>query len=352
MKKNTSFLSISLGYIAAFIGAGFISGQELAQFFVRFGLMGVIGWVLIILLITLGGSFVMEKLVAERFNSFHEFVIYTFGKKLALLVDLIINGYLLGGLIIMISGAGNLVAQITKIPFIFGTVIISIFVLVIIIGRSQRLIAANRILVPFLIIFILIISIKILTLSGVNLSLMNSYEIKNPSPLLTNWFLSVLLYMGYNAIGAIVALINISKDALPGSGKTGGFWGGVIISFLGSLLLFVLFVTYPSWINAELPMVDIVSLKYGPFYLIFAICMIVAMFNVSIAYAMGISNYLADKFKFNYKLACLFIVVISTPLAFWGFSKLLGVIYPLFGILATLLLLYIGLKVLAGKIIK
>jgi uncharacterized membrane protein YkvI len=349
-KRNVPFWVTSLGYIAAFIGAGFISGQELAQFFVRFGFMGMIGWFLMILFITIGGGFVMEKLAFYKFDSFHKFSVQVFGEKMSFLIDLVINGYLLGGLIIMLSGSGNLVTGIVKLPFVLGIFIISFAVLLIIIGKSQRLIAANKILVPLLIVFILIISIRILFSSNFNLDLKSVYIIRNPSIFLTNWFLSVLLYVGYNAIGAIVALINISKNTLPANGKIGGIVGGLIISLLGSLLLLILFITYPQWINAELPMVDIVSsMKDKFFYPIFVPCMIVAMFNVSIAYAMGISNYLVDKFGLDYKVACLLVVLVSSPLALLGFSKLLGVIYPLFGILATLLVLYVGIRFLVDK---
>lgn len=351
-KKLASFWAVAFSYVAAFIGAGFISGQELTQFFIRFGFSGVVGWFLIILLITVGGGFVMEKLTVYRFDSFHRFSIQVFGEKLSLPVDLVINGYLLGGLIIMLFGAGNLVAEIGKFPFVLGILLIALAVLSIIIGRSRRLVAANKILVPFLIVLILIVSLKILSLSNLDLSLKNSYTIKNPSPFLTNWFISVLLYVGYNAMGAIVALINISKNTMPTSGKTGGIVGGLIISLLGSLLLFILFTTYPLWIRAELPMVDIVSAKYKFFYPIFVPCMIVAMFNVSIAYAMGISNYLVDKFGLDYKVACLLVVLVSSPLALLGFSKLLGIIYPFFEILAALLVLYIGAKFLISKVMS
>lgn len=350
-KKKTSLLVIALSYTAAFIGAGFISGQELAQFFIRFGFKGLIGWFFIILSITIGGSFVMRKLAVYGFDSFHQFAISTFGKRLSPFVDLVINGYLWGGLIIMLSGAGNLVAEVGKLPFILGIVLVTLAVLIIILGKSRRLIATNKVLVPILIIFILVISVKILSLSNLNFVLKNSYDIKNPSPFLTNWALSVLLYLGYNTIGAIVALINVSKNTLPVSGKIGGIVGGLIISLLGSLLLFLLFINYPRWVSTELPIVYIVRDRYSFLYPIFVPCMIVAMFNVSIAYAMGISNFLVDKFNFNYKLACLCVVLTSAPLALFGFSKLLGMIYPFFGILSVILILYIGIRFLVGKIL-
>ena len=251
----------------------------------------------------------------------------------------------------MLAGAGNLFSEIFKLPYMWGVVAISLLVFFIIIGKSNRLLASNRLLVPILIVLVLIISIKILLSSKLEFILGDNLEIKNPSPLLKNWFISVLLYLGYNAIGAIVAVINISKNTSSRTGKIGGLTGGVIIGLLGSLLLFTLLITYPLWIQSELPLVFILKEKYSLLYPIFAPCMIIAMFNVAIAYAMGISNYLQDRHKIDYGLACILVILVSTPLTLFGFSKLLGIMYPFFGILATILMLYIVLKQILSKLI-
>jgi uncharacterized membrane protein YkvI len=350
-KKLASFWMVAFSYVAAFVGAGFISGQELVQFFIRFGFWGLVGWVLVVLIMIFGGGFVIEKLSLLKLDSFHQFVKRIFGEKFAAGVNLVINGYLLGGLTIMLAGAGNLFSEIFKLPYMWGVVAISLLVFFIIIGKSNRLLASNRLLVPILIVLVLIISIKILLSSKLEFILGDNLEIKNPSPLLKNWFISVLLYLGYNAIGAIVAVINISKNTSSRTGKIGGLTGGVIIGLLGSLLLFTLLITYPLWIQSELPLVFILKEKYSLLYPIFAPCMIIAMFNVAIAYAMGISNYLQDRHKIDYGLACILVILVSTPLTLFGFSKLLGIMYPFFGILATILMLYIVLKQILSKLI-
>lgn len=342
--KLTSFFGVASSYVGAFVGAGFISGQELAQFFVRFGKWGILGWGLVVLVVILGGGFVIEKLSFLKLDSFHQFVKKVFGGRLTPWVNLVFNGYLLGGLMIMLAGAGDLFAGILKVPYIFGVAIISLLVFFIIIGESQRLLVSNRILVPFLVILVLIVSIKMLSLSGFRILLEHNFTIKNPSPLLKNWWTSVLLYLGYNAIGAIVAVINIAKNASPKEGKKGGFVGGAIIGLLGSLLLLILFVMYPLWSQSELPLVFILKERYRLLYPIFAPSMLIAMFNVAIAYAMGIANYLRDRHELSYSLACVFVILVSAPPTLFGFSKLRGIIYPFFGILATVLLLYIVFK--------
>lgn len=351
-KKKVSVWVAALSYVGAFVGAGFISGQEFAQFFIRFGLRGLIGWIVVVCVIIFGGGLVLSTVARLGPKSFDQLISKLFGKNIVFIINLVINGYLIGGLIIMLSGAGNLISQLLPLPISFDVVCVGLAVLAVIVGRSKRLLSVNKILIPVLIISILASTVYILTSCKQNFDLLFNYQINNPSPILTHWALSVLLYIGYNAIGAVVALVNIARDVIKKDAYKAGRLGGIIIGFLGTLLIIVLLVTYPGWRFSEMPVTYILKERFVWIYPIFVPAMLIAMFSVAITYAMGIANYFNSRFNINYYLTCIGVIVFATPLALFGFSRLLGIIYPIFGILATIIMLYLALKLFSKKLVR
>jgi uncharacterized membrane protein YkvI len=329
VKTKISYVAIALSYVGAFVGAGFISGQELVQFFIRFG--------------KFGGAYVLMLVAKQRPRCFDDLVKKFFGNRFSFFVDLIINGYLVGGLIIMMSGAGSLLADVSHLPLWMAVTIVSGLILLTILGRGERILKVNSYLVPILIVSTILVTVSLLKSVNFKINLSDTFVIKNPSPMLINPWVAYLLYIGYNAIGAIVALVNIARQVKPRVGIKGGIVGGIIITLLGTLLLLSIWVSYPIWKEADLPIVYILKEKYGWVYLLFTPTILIAMFTVATAYALGISKYVKEKLSWRFRKTCLVVVGLATPIAFLGFSRLLGLIYPFFGIMATLLLIYLVL---------
>ncbi len=350
--KEPSSLTVGLSFVGAVVGAGFISGQELVQFFVRFGLWGLLGWFLTVLAIVGGGSYLLGYIALKKPESFDKVIEQNFRGVFGKFVTLVVNGYLIGGLLIMISGSGGLLSQSLKIPMLLSVCIVVLAIFLTIIGKGERVLAVNRFLVPFLIISTVFVTIKLLLANSQVIDFRKTFEIKNPSPILINWFLAVLFYLGYNAIGAIVAIINIGKEVSSKKGKFGGLFGGVVVAFLGSLLIATLWTTYPQWQTADLPVVVILKERFEWLYPIFIPSMLIAMFTVATAYALGLSKYLKEKCQFNFVYICAGVLLLAIPISLLGFSRLLGMIFPFFGIMATFILIYLLGRIFIKTIVK
>lgn len=344
MKKEQSSLSVGLSFVGAVVGAGFISGQELVQFFIRFGLWGILGWIIMVSILTLGGSLLLEKIAEKKPESFDKVISDNFKGVFAQFVNLVTNGYLIGGLIIMVSGAATIISSITKLPLVLSICVVSLAIFLTIIGKGARILSVNKFLVPLLIFSTVLVTAEILIQHKFAIDLGRTFTINNPSPFLPNWILAVLLYLGYNTIGAIVAVINIGKEISPQKGKMGGRIGGLIVAFLGTMIMLALWVTYPQWQKEDMPIILIAKESFSWLYPVFVPSMIIAMFTVATAYALGLSKYASVKFKFNFVYTCLILLLIVAPISLLGFSKLLGMIYPFFGIMATLIMVYLVAK--------
>lgn len=344
-KKGVGVLAVSLSTVGMCVGAGFISGQELAQFFIHFERWGLLGWAFCSLIICLGAGLSLETISKLAPESFDELVGRFAGTYFARLVNLIINGYLVGGLVIMVSGAGNLIVQILDVPLMVGVTILSLAIFLTIIGHGERYLGVNKYIVPILITLTVVVALGVLFSREHAFSFDKQVSaIKSPSPILLNWWMAVILYIGYNAIGAFVGMVNIAREITPREGRIGGRLGGAIIAGLGTFLIATLWLTYPSWSMAELPIVSVLAGKYQWLYPVFAPSMLIAMFTVAASYALGMSKYVKSKTRLDFNLICAGLLIVTIPISLLGFSRLLGLIYPFFGIMATLILIVFSAK--------
>lgn len=341
MKNHNNCLPVALSYVGAFVGAGFISGQELSQFVLQFGLNGWLVWLMVAITISAAGGFFLSWLSKKKYQSFNQLVMCNFNNSGVWLVNLIINGYLLGGLIIMISGSSTLIHEVFELPMWLAVMTVGSLITLVVFGEGGRVLKVNTFLVPVLMILTLIISFLIIKGNVGNFNLDQKIFIKNPSPLLIHPVVSFLLYIGYNAIGAMVAILNIASETDSKNGFRGGVIGGLIISVLGTMILIAMWLTYPAWSNFDLPFTQIVRNNSTLMYMIFLPSIMIAMFTVAVAYALGMTRFLAEKLGSRIKITGLTMMLVVSPAAVLGFSKLLGIIYPFFGIMATLIVIYL-----------
>ena len=69
MRNIRNFLSVVCGYVAAVIGAGFASGQEIISFFVKYGKYSIIGVLLSGVLFSVFASAVVSVCVEKYLES-------------------------------------------------------------------------------------------------------------------------------------------------------------------------------------------------------------------------------------------------------------------------------------------
>ena len=242
----------------------------------------------------------------------------------------------------MVAGSGNLLSDTLKIPNYVSVLSISALLCVVVMGGTKRFLNLNRVLIPVLVGITLLVAGKSLSIHGLDntFDVSKTFEIKNPSPLLPNWLVSVFLYLGYNIIGALVGFINIAKESDVEESRKGGLIGGAIVAILGAIMLITLWFAYPTWKGTELPFVSVVDEQSTILQLMFAPTMLIAMFTVATSYALGISKFLSVKYNKDFTRMVTLVFLVVIPVSLLGFSRLLGLIYPIFGIAAVVMFLY------------
>src|SRR5690625_5044745 len=152
-------LKMGSAFIGIIVGAGFASGQEILQYFTSFGHLGTIGAIVATALFAYLGM-TLTKLGSRLKATSHKKAIYAIsGRYLGYVVDAIIIFTLFGVGVVMIAGAGSTVNQQFGLPVFIGSLIMTILVMLAMTLKVDKVIGVIASITPFLLIFIMIISI-------------------------------------------------------------------------------------------------------------------------------------------------------------------------------------------------
>lgn len=347
-KKKLSW-QIGAAYIGTIIGAGFASGQEIMQFFTRFGTIGIILLLLSGLLFSLCGYAIFY--LSKQFGTFdyNSFIIKICGPKISLLYDCIISMFLFLGASIMFSGSAAIFQESLGISKIFGIAIIAAMTLFVVLKSVDGILKVNSLVVPILISVILFVLFKTMLTSSTSIFFRNASDIYKGS--MIKPIFSLIFYCSYNLVLAIGVLTAFSQDISNlKTLKRGAYLGGFGLMALSLALNICLILYLPAILKLSIPVLYISSM-HG-IYIKYAVllCIWCEICTTAIANVFSLAKRVVKNRPNKYKLVSLFIVVACIPMAFVDFKSLISFFYPLFGALSMFLIALILVKFVQLKI--
>lgn len=327
-KKVTTF-QVAGTYIGTIVGAGFASGQEMLQFFVRFGKMGLWGLFVVTLLFIYFGYVIMELGWKLKATSHLPIVTEVGGRILGRFSDAVITFFLFGALTAMIAGSGALFAQEFHINPLIGSLFMAFISILTVMGGFNGIINSISIVVPFLILSAIVVSIASLLSAPPETEIVVSL----PKPgLLRNWLWSAILYTSYNTVTSIAILGPLGDKARDKKIiRKGAILGGLGLG-IGALAIFIaLYVNVDAIKNAEVPMI-LVARHISPFVqIIYAVVLLAEIYTTAVGDLYGFAARIGNM---NSKHAPQ-VILVSTLAAFLaslaGFSNLVRYLYPAVG---------------------
>lgn len=333
---NKNWMKIAYIYIGTVIGAGFASGREIIEFFGVYGVKGILGIIFSGVLFSIVGSLLLIKVYNNRINGLNELIERIFGKKFGFILDTIIGVSLYTGYSVMISGSGAIFKEELGLSFNIGMLTMLVFTFIVFLFKLEGLSTINSILVPMLIIGILFMSFYLNIREGYSFSNVEGATFTEKG----NFITSSLLYFGSNSLITIIVfssllpLIDDKKTAI-----LGGTFGGIVLLVLGLSILTCVLLYYNEVVKLEIPMIRISDGLGVVYRKIYALILWIAIFTTAIANGFGFMNRFSES-KNRLKYTLLFCIS-AIPLAKFGFANLVGVIYPIYGVIGIVLMLLI-----------
>lgn len=328
--KNT--IKIIFVIIGTLIGAGFASGREIYLFFSKYGENGKIGIILTGIITGIIIYKVLEITKTYEINNYNKLLqrINWKHSKLNKYINLIVNSFLLISFYIMIAGFSAYIEQTYNTPIYISSTIFVIICYIIFKKSIQGVIKANEILVPILIMLITYLGIKNIPYSF-NTRIATSVQAGS-----SGWIIGSILYASYNSILLIPVLTGLRNylDSKKQIIKISIISSSVIIIL--ALFIYFLLLRGEFFISElEMPLIEI-TMQFGTiFKYIYGFVIIASIFTSAISAGYSFLGNVS-KTKKNYEIILIIICITGIVVSNIGFSKLVEMLYPLFGVLGLI----------------
>lgn len=339
MRDKLSFWHLGIIYAGCFLGAGYMSGQELWQFFGVFGDDWVKGLLLALGTIFIFGSLLLWLLAKTKPKETADLLFQGGHKFWRNGINLMMSVFLYAVIIIMAAGVGALAFQLWHISSGVVSTIFCLLLAAISLSGTRGLAAGFSFVVPFLIVMTVCISVKImLTAPTFDLT-----KITNVNHFLPTWYLSAIVFAAHNIFGAVGMLLPFAakinaKKAISAAAVSVNILGIIAFLVLISLRRFSLAVQKP------LPMLYLASYLGDVWGLGYALLLFLTMSASALAAMVALNEKIVDKWQLKKTNAALILAIAAAIGALGGFADLISIVYTICG--------YFGILVLIGIMLR
>ncbi|MDQ7092467.1 hypothetical protein REC12_02540 [Desulfosporosinus sp. PR] len=328
MKWKTTF-QVAATYVGAVMGAGFASGQEIQQFFARFGGWGLAGVLVSTMLFSLLGWSMLDLQERWKVSSYPEFFDHLLSGRWGRWADGLVSVLLFVGMMAMMSGSGALFQEYFGFSRWFGIVLTGSIIALALWFRGEGVLWINTVLIPLKFVFCLGIAALAVFLAksgdGEGIVVLTN-------PIVKNWAFSAVLYVSFNLTLAMVVFASLGKDVQRAGARLGAVLGGAALGIfafvIGAALL-----RFPEVLGLEIPMVAVAG-KLGDWPEFFYVIVLwLAMITAAIGNGFSLVSRVVETGILTYNKAAFILLCLLLPIAGVKFSQIVQFVYPLFGYL-------------------
>ncbi len=329
-KKNITPLQLAVSFVGVFLGAGFVSGQELWQFFGCFGAMGLPGF-----LLAAGLAVVVDEALLQLARK-------TGSLDVGLLifpdarpgwrkfVDLLQCLLLFGIVVIMLAGGAALLQELTGRSAAVCGLVFTLTVLAAAMFELKGILTVFSLLVP--------VTAALAVVLGVTILFRQEFRfapaVGSVAALLPNWWISGITYAAYNLFGTVGILVVTAPLLNNDSAVRKGLAMGVALLLVLTFCILSAMAVVPTCGNAELPTAMLAAQLHPALGLVYKLLMGLGMFAAALSTVIALCNQAAFHVPLVEKrrkpALCLFLLS-SYGLSLLGFSDLVSIVYPFFG---------------------
>lgn len=349
-KERVTVFKVAATYIGTVVGAGFATGQEILQFFARFGIYGLWGLLIVTVLFAAFGYIIMELGNMLHARSHMEIIQYAGGRVIGKVIDAIITVFLFGTFSVMIAGNGALFEQQLHLPSMAGNAIMAVLTALTVLTGINGVINSISFVVPFLLSAVLLNSILSIVQNPSNLNAV--HPVAGGSGLFNNWLLAAILYVSYNTVVSVAILGPLGNEAKDRKTiRNGAILGGLGLGFGAVLIYLALLGNLAEIKDLEVPMIYIAGKVSPVLQVLYAVVLIAEIYTTAVSSLYGFTSRIIDMKKRPVKGR--YIVAGSTAVALvssrLGFANLVRFLYPLIGYCGILILAALAVNTLGRK---
>jgi uncharacterized membrane protein YkvI len=328
MKRFGKVLQVAFTYMGTVVGAGFATGQEILQFFTRFGYWGALTIVLsTVLFVWLGAKMMLiaSDISAKSYEDVNKAL---FGERFGRWVSHFMIIVLFGVNAVMLAGAGSIFNENWNISYQSGLLITLVGCYFLVRKGMSAILTINSIVVPVMLLFTVIIIMDTINTPGSNRWMLLTTEY---SPFAA--WASPFLYAAFNLSMSQAVLVPLGAEVRDRKIIVAGAWvGGIGIGFMLLVGHIALSLYMPGIQQFAIPMGGIARELGQGVQLIYIFLIFSEIFTTLVADIYGLTLQLQERLKVSRTLITLAVLAVCYITSQIGFGPLLSTLYPLFGL--------------------
>lgn len=333
MEQPLSVRQLGVSFAGCFLGAGYVSGREMWQFFGQFGAVGWLGLTLSIAL--LGGTgWLLLTMVRQSGRTELSFLMVPWQfPALTRLLFLFSVLLLFGVVTIMTAGTGAALHQALGLPVWLCGLIFALLIGALSLSGLRGMVSVFSFAAPALVLCTVGFGTGALLLLP-----------SGPQPTYqggVQWFPSAIAFSAYNMFSAAAILAPLGRH-IPPKHLSKGLGLGCTMLFMVAIPILLSLNHHSAAAMDEFPMLTVVTAISPwlsiPYLLLLLIAMVITAFSCFLA---GIER-ISSKMRWcgRRKVLCFFAVsIMAWAASLLGFGKLISLIYPAFGAVSSFFLI-------------
>lgn len=338
MKAIILVIQMAMIFIGSIVGAGVCSGRELNQFFATYGTVGFLGIIVCGILYIVFSYIIIDISIRHKVTSYNQFVELVAPKGIAHFINIVLTLFLLSSTSIILAGSGTILHQYFDIPKIVGISVMIAISSLFLIRNTKGLFEVNTLVVPLLVVTMVGLFVAYCLTYKETVSLNYLRIIPRQKE---NIWLSTLVYVSFNILTIIGVLVPLSHDI--GHKKLlimGIMLGSTVLTGIALMICYLMLIHpfYPM--QYEMPLLAVAKRLNPIFRVSMLAIMWLEMFSSQVSNVYSLSYYIKDRWHIPYEEGIFIVIIIAFPFSLFGFSKLVEVLYPMFGVLSIVFLIY------------
>ncbi|WP_186304325.1 hypothetical protein [Kocuria palustris] len=337
--RMRTVLMTALAFVGLVVGAGFATGQEVIQYFISFGAIGIVGAVLSGVVMAVGGMVIVQLgsyfLAENHYKVFRNVAHPVVSRFLdwSVTFTLFVMGF------VMLAGAGSTLHQHFGLPTWIGAGLMTLLVLAVGQLDVDRVSNIISLVTPLIVIAVLAAFVYTMLQLPVDTSAFDEVAQQNETPV-RPWWLSGINYACMNMMLAVSMSLVIGGN-LPNTreARWGGFFGGLMCALLVVMAAVLLYLRIPEVTGSDVPMLKTFESIHPVAASTMVVIIFLMIFNTAIGMFYALGRRLTAERPQHYRWVFPLVCVAGYAISFVGFSTLMSYLYPVIG--------YVGMFMIA-----
>ncbi|GGA46528.1 hypothetical protein GCM10007416_19610 [Kroppenstedtia guangzhouensis] len=325
-------LKISMTIIGTTIGAGFASGREIWEFFGSYGEESSSGIVLATLLLFAASVVILQISWKERTQHYSEVLVHVIGVRLARLFDYLVMASLVTSTLVMVAGSGATFQEWNG-SFTMGIWVMAAAVILILFFDLKGLMSMNAVLIPVMVTVLVVVCLQFLQGTG-----WMFVPEEGDLPTLPVWP-SAITYTAFNILSLLAVLSTMGRQIQhPAEIWVSGGISCLCLGLLASLYNYSLLRVKSLISQYEIPLFALMRDYSDLWVATISLILWLAIYTTAVSNVHGLSFRLSEYLSFPPWVIGGGVILLLVPVSRLGFSNLVTLLYPLYGVLNLLIL--------------